>query len=125
MTLAPPKFDATEPPAPVSQLGGRGAGVNWTAEAHRAVKAYEIRRDEHVIHSGLGSSVWDGWPPPGEHHPGDRYRTESGDWLVWIDSNCYQIATWREGQLVRDETPPQTFCVDANGSTHIAGPKAN
>ena len=113
LALAPPSpFDATSLPAPVSQSGGGGAGVNWTAEAHRAVKAFEIRRDEHVIHSVLGTSAWDGWLPIGEHHAGDKYRTESGDWIVWIDSNCYQIASWRDGAPVRDENPPQTICVN-------------
>jgi hypothetical protein len=112
LALAPPSLDASSLPAPLSQNGGGGAGVNWTAEAHRAVKAFEIRRDEHVIHSALGTSAWDGWLPIGEHHAGDKYRTESGDWIVWIDGNCYQIATWRDGTPVRDENPPQTICVN-------------
>jgi hypothetical protein len=112
LALAPPSLDGSSLPAPLSQNGGGGAGVNWTAEAHRAVKAFEIRRDEHVIHSLLGTSPWDGWLPLGEHHAGDKYRTESGDWIVWIDSNCYQIASWRDGAPVRDENPPQTICVN-------------
>jgi hypothetical protein len=111
LALAPPSLDTSSLPAPVSQNGGGGAGVNWTAEAHRAVKAFEIRRDEHVIHSVLGTSPWDGWLPL-THHAGDKYRTESGDWIVWIDSNCYQIASWRDGTPVRDENPPQTICVN-------------
>jgi hypothetical protein len=112
LALAPPSLDISSAPAPVSQNGGGGAGVNWTAEAHRAVKAFEIRRDEHVIHSVLGTSPWDGWLPLGEHHAGDKYRTQSGDWIVWIDSNCYQIASWRDGTPVRDQNPPQTICVN-------------
>jgi hypothetical protein len=111
LALAPPSLDSSSLAAPVSQNGGGGAGVNWTAEAHRAVKAFEIRRDEHVIHSVLGTSPWDGWLPL-THHAGDKYRTESGDWIVWIDSNCYQIASWRDGTPVRDENPPQTICVN-------------
>jgi hypothetical protein len=120
LALTTPILDGNSLPAPVSQQGGHGAGVNWTAEAHRAVKAFEIRRDEHVIHSALGSSVWDGWVPPGEHHPGDRFRTESGDWLVWIDNNCYQIATWHDGEHLPNPTPPQTFCVDAGGAVRTS-----
>ena len=111
LALAPPSLDASSLPAPVSQNGGGGAGVNWTAEAHRAVKAFEIRRDEHVIHSVLGTSPWDGWLPL-THHAGDKYRTESGDWIVWIDGNCYQIAKWRDGTPVQDENPAQTICVN-------------
>jgi len=127
LSISPPTVDGNSLPSPVSQNGGHGAGVNWTAEAHRAVKAFEIRRDEHVIHSPLGTSIWDGWVSSGEHHPGDRYRTESGDWLVWIDGNCYQIASWHEGELVRNDTPLQTFCVEAGGGARSAatGQKAN
>jgi hypothetical protein len=127
LALALPDLGPASLPAPVSQNGGRGAGVNWTAEAHRALKAFEIRRDEHVIHSPLGTSIWDGWAAPAERHPDDRYRNESGDWLVWIDSNCYQIASWHEGELVVNETPPQSFCVDASGAGRRAatGPKTN
>jgi hypothetical protein len=122
ISLVPPSLDSDLPsaPAPISQNGGGGAGVNWTAEAHRAVKAFEIRRDEHVIHSALGTSAWDGWPSPGEHHAGDKYRTESGDWVVWIDSNCYQIASWRDGTPVREETPPQTICINSGGAQRAA-----
>jgi hypothetical protein len=112
LALTPPSLDGPSLPAPLSQNGGGGAGVNWTAEAHRAVKAFEIRRDEHVIHSILGTSAWDGWLPLGEHRAGDKYRTETGDWIVWIDSSCYQIASWRDGAPVRDENPPQTICVN-------------
>jgi hypothetical protein len=112
LALAPPSLDSSSLPAPLSQNGGGGAGVNWTAEARRAVKAFEIRRDEHVIHSVLGTSPWDGWLPLGEHHAGEKYRTESGDWIVWIDSNCYQIASWRDGAPMRDENPPETICVN-------------
>jgi hypothetical protein len=112
LALTPPSLDGSSLPAPLSQNGGGGAGVNWAAEAHRAVKAFEIRRDEHVIHSVLGTSAWDGWLPLGPHHAGDKYRTESGDWIVWIDSNCYQIATWRDGAPLQDENPPQTICVN-------------
>jgi hypothetical protein len=112
LALTPPSLDGSSLPAPVSQNGGGGAGVNWTAEAHRAVKAFEIRRDEHVIHSAVGASAWDGWLPLGDHHAGDKYRTENGDWIVWIDSNCYQIATWRDGTPVREESPQRTICVN-------------
>ena len=122
ISLVPPSLDSDTPslPAPLSQNGGGGAGVNWTAEAHRAVKAFEIRRDEHVIHSALGTSAWDGWPSQGEHHAGEKYRTENGDWVVWIDSNCYQIASWRDGTPVRDENPPQTICINSGSAPRAA-----
>lgn len=101
------------PPA-VEPDGDGGPGVNWIAEAHRAVKAYEIRRDQHVMHEGLGLSPWGGWLPESKHYSGERYRTATGDWVVWINGDCYQVATWHEETPPpepADETSPQTICV--------------
>src|ERR1700761_8830150 len=88
ISLSPRTLDAAFASPPASQPDGEGGpGVNWIAEAHRAVKAFEIRRDEHVVHDGLGLSPWEGWLPKGAHHPGEKYRTPSGDWIVWISTN--------------------------------------
>jgi hypothetical protein len=92
------------PPSPGTD--GKGAPVNWAAEAHRAVQAVEIRRN-HPPNVALSSSPWSDWWPR-EHHAGERYKTESGDWIVWISSSCYQIARWGPG--VSGSTPPQTVC---------------
>jgi hypothetical protein len=85
---------------------GNGAAVNWVAEAHRAVEAVEIRRN-HPPNVAISSSPWNDWWPR-EHHAGERYKTESGDWIVWISSSCYQIARWGPGAF--GATPPQTIC---------------
>jgi hypothetical protein len=46
LSPAAPLIASSAPPA-VNSFGpaSRGSGVDWLAEAHRAVKAYEIRRD--------------------------------------------------------------------------------
>jgi hypothetical protein len=91
---------------PSSGTDGNGAAVNWVAEAHRAVQAVEIRRN-HPPNVAISASPWSDWWPR-EHHAGERYKTESGDWIVWISSSCYQIARWGPGAL--GSTPPQTVC---------------
>jgi hypothetical protein len=98
-----------------------GAGINWAAEAHRAIQAFEIRRDEHVTHATLGLSPWDGWLPPREHVAGERFKTPSGDWIVWLDANCYQVASWHAGAPPQETTQPQTICT-ANHSTAHSDP---
>jgi hypothetical protein len=100
--------------APATQPDGDGGpGVNWMAEARRAIEAYEIRRDQHVVHEGLGLSPWGGWLPEAPHYRGEKYRTANGDWVVWINGNCYQVASWHDGKPPPpdQETPPETICV--------------
>jgi hypothetical protein len=112
ISLAPPSPVAAYSAAPAAGANGTGGpGVNWAAEARRAVKAYEIRRDENVTHGSLGSSPWDDWPVQRAHHPGDRTRTENGDWVVWINDSCYQVAAWHENSPALDAEPPRTVCV--------------
>jgi hypothetical protein len=113
VSISPPALDGSSSPAPVAQAGGGGAGVNWAAEAHRAVKAFEIRRDQNVSHASLGLSPWDGWLPEGVNLAGDKFRTDSGDWIVWINGNCYQVASWQEDAPLLDETGPRTICSSA------------
>jgi hypothetical protein len=105
--------------APAAQPDGDGGpGVNWMAEARRAIEAYEIRRDQHVVHEGLGLSPWEGWLPEAPHYSGEKYRTSSGDWIVWINGNCYQVASWHDGKppAPDQETPPETICVSREKS---------
>jgi hypothetical protein len=119
IALAPPTPDASSLSAPASEAGGDGDGVNWAAEAHRAVKAFEIRRDQHVGHA-FGPSAEDVAPPPQKHRAGDRSRTDNGDWIVWIDAACYQVATWHAGAPTQDSTPPRTICTDDDRVPHQA-----
>jgi hypothetical protein len=118
LSLLPQPSPFQSPPA-AEPDGDGGPGVNWIAEAHRAVKAYEIRRDQHVMHEGLGLSPWGGWLPEAKHYSGEKYRTASGDWVVWINGDCYQVATWH-GETPppepTDETAPQTICVSREKS---------
>ncbi len=110
IAIAPPSLDAPALAAPASQGGGDGSGVNWVAEAHRAVKAFEIRRDQQVMSYAFALSAEDAGVPGQKHHPGDRSRTENGDWIVWIDGNCYQVASWHDGAPPQDAAPPKTIC---------------
>jgi hypothetical protein len=93
---------------PSSGSDGDAPSVNWVAEAHRAVQAVEIRRNHPPGGAISGSPPWTDWRPQGKHHAGDQFKTDSGDWIVWISSNCYQVAKWGPGEY--GSTPPQTIC---------------
>jgi hypothetical protein len=81
-----------ETPSPAGTRGG-GSGVDWAAEARRALQAFEIRSHQpagntSVSRSSAAEQPW--WPA---HRPGERVKTADGNWIVWIDSSCYQIAS--------------------------------
>ena len=115
VALAPPLLDSSLQPGTTVQSGtssapdGRGSGVNWIAEAHRAVRAYEIRKNQT---SNSALSVSSSLDELGfrEHHAGDQMKTASGDWIVWIDDNCYQVASWRSNATASGAVSPQTIC---------------
>jgi hypothetical protein len=112
IALSPPSpmFNSALPGSNSSGAGSRGMGVDWAAEAHRAIKAYEIRRD-HPSDNALSarSPANDWWPQQGPH-AGDRYKTETGDWIVWISADCYKVASWHSLDPSSDATPPDIVC---------------
>ncbi|HEX3603922.1 MAG TPA: hypothetical protein VHU43_07500 [Steroidobacteraceae bacterium] len=109
VALAPPELNASLQSGPSSAPDGAGSAVNWAAEAHRAVRAFEIRRDQTKNSALSVSAAWEEqWSR--EHHAGDRSKTESGDWIVWINADCYQIASWRSGAPASGAISPRTIC---------------
>jgi hypothetical protein len=95
----------------VSGSEGDGSGVNWAAEARRAVRAFDIRSHQPPIHDSLSSSpAEDNWWPRAQHHAGDQYKIANGDWIVWINASCYQIADSGPSTYTNDATLPRTIC---------------
>jgi hypothetical protein len=102
---------ASAPPASNSSATGRrGAGVDWAAEAHRAVKAYEIRRDQPGENSLSGKSPANDWWPRQGPHAGDQYKNDAGDWIVWINADCYQVAGWHSVDPASNLSTAQIVC---------------
>ena len=107
IALAPPVLNSSLQSGASSSPDGHGSAVNWAAEAHRALRAFEIRRDQPPSSAiSVSSSLDDWWP--GEHRAGDQFKTDSGDWIVWINANCYQIASWHSNAM--SASPPLTIC---------------
>jgi hypothetical protein len=116
---APPLLNSSTQTGSSSAPDGHGSGsaVNWIAEAHRAVRAYEIRRDQ-TTNSALSVSSSLDEQGAREHHAGDRSKTESGDWIVWINAHCYQVASWHSGATTFGATSPQTICRNPGTAPH-------
>lgn len=116
VATASPVIDGAPQMGVSSAADGHGSGVNWIAEAHRAVRAFEIRNDQTHNSALSVSSALDerGF---GEHHAGDRSKTESGDWIVWINADCYKIASWHSGAS-SETISPQTICRNKAAAAH-------
>jgi hypothetical protein len=91
--------------------------VNWAAEARRAVRAFDIRKHEPPIHESLSSSpAEDDWWPRTQHRAGDQYKIANGDWIVWINASCYQVASAGPSTYATDAALPRTICPDKTGT---------
>jgi hypothetical protein len=121
--IAPPAVDsASLTPSPGSATTeGNGLGVDWKAEARRAVQAYEIRTRHPTNNSLSGSPAEENWWPRTRHRAGDQYKTASGDWIVWISSSCYQVASSSASAYAVGMQLPQTVCVGAPKPQRDAG----
>ena len=113
IALAPPVLNSSLQSGPSSSPDGHGSAVNWSAEAHRAVRAFEIRRDQPPSSAISVSTSLDEWWPR-EHHAGDQFKTDGGDWIVWINANCYQIASWHSNAI--GASPSRTVCQPRSGT---------
>lgn len=103
------------PSSPSAASEGDGSGVDWKAEARRAVQAFEIRKRQPPSDSSLsGSPAEENWWPRGRHHAGEQYKTPTGDWIVWINSSCYQIAS-SAANAAMGVMLPQTICPGDSG----------
>lgn len=76
--LAKAALGTTPPPATGSD--GNGAGVDWAAEARRALRAFEIRSHQPARNNSVTGGPGAAWLRQ-VHHGGDRTKTANGDWI--------------------------------------------
>jgi hypothetical protein len=111
ISIAPPTLDGVSPllSPSASAADGTGTGVDWNAEARRAVQAFEIRTrhppNDNTIPVSPVEESW--WP---RRHTGSQCKTAGGDWIVWINSSCYQIATNAAAAPALAALLPPTIC---------------
>lgn len=92
-SIAPPVVGSLSMAPAMSGADGNGEGVDWAAEARRALQAFDIRANKNPnAPSPSRSTTDDDWWPRARHRAGEQYKTANGDWIIWIDSNCYQVA---------------------------------
>jgi len=126
LTVEPPVLESLSFPAsptPGSSANGEGTGVDWGAEARRALQAFEIRNRQHSASQSVsGRPEDDHWPPHAQHHAGERFKTENGDWMVWVDANCYEIAHAGSGAYAHVAPLTEPICQDHPGAAAASHP---
>ena len=116
LTVEPPvseslSFAASS--APASSANGDSTGVDWNAEARRALQAFEIRNHQPSASRSVSARPEDDhWRPRAQHHAGERFKTENGDWMVWVDANCYEIARAGSGAYAHVAPLTEPICED-------------
>lgn len=116
-TIAVPVPDTPALPSTASAASpsmGDGSGVDWSAEARRALQAYDIRTNQLPGKRSVSARPEDDNGLPNTHRAGEPLKTASGDWIVWINANCYKIAT--SGPPVIGAALPETICRRHSGS---------
>jgi hypothetical protein len=119
MKIVPPVLHSalTIAPLPASSSDGTGSGVDWAAEARRALQAAEIRNHEPPRNDSLSSAPKeDNWWPRAAHHAGDQFKTADGDWIVWIDASCYRVAGSRPSVYAPGAPPSRPVCPAVSGA---------
>jgi hypothetical protein len=130
IAIAAPALDSYSLTPSASGSNGSGSGVNWAAEARRAVRAFDIRNHQPPIHEALSSSpAEDNWWPRAQHHAGDQYKIANGDWIVWINASCYQVASSGPQSITNDTDLPRTICpakiIPPTGNPAASGTERN
>jgi hypothetical protein len=85
------------PPIPAPDIELRGevhAPIDWLAEAGRAAEAATAATPHTRAFGRMPQAPsWLGSSHSGaQHHAGDQYRLETGEWIVWVSDRCYIIS---------------------------------
>jgi hypothetical protein len=120
VVIAPPVpgFSSAMISAPglLSPNGGE-SGVDWAAEARRALQAFEIR--SHLAAGTKSVSARpeeDNWMPNSQHRAGEQFKMANGDWIVWIDANCYAVASAGPSASAAGQKLPEIVCRNRSGA---------
>jgi hypothetical protein len=109
--IEPPKMESV----PMPPAGTSGA-IDWTMEAERAAAAISAGPKGRQFGSRPGSGFQEEQPhPPPAHQPGEGYRDEFGNSVVWVNDRCYAVSepgTFGTPDFLSRARPTYTVCID-------------
>jgi hypothetical protein len=119
-TRVTPSLDATLSLSPelVPAAGSFGVPIDWADQAHTVATSMVANTDaaESGLAPDLAAPRKSVFPDPPAHHAGEQHRLDTGEWIVFISDNCYQISTPTLPNILDNGMGQSTFCLD-NTST--------
>jgi len=121
-TRITPSVDATLTLSPelVPAVGTFGVPIDWVDQAHTVADSIVANTDAHEGGSppDLTAQQKSIFPEPPAHHAGEQHRLDTGEWIVFISDNCYQISSAIQTvpTALDNGFGRSTFCLD-NSST--------
>jgi hypothetical protein len=118
IALTSPVLTLPPLPAEASSTNNVSPGIDWDAEAHRAAEAAakgSAGSASDKDRSALLSAGAGWWRQP-QHHAGDQFKTDTGDWIVWTSSKCFVVANALLRVLTTGAALAVTQCPGDSGS---------
>jgi hypothetical protein len=96
-TRVTPSVDAILSLSPelVPAAGTFGVPIDWADQAHTVATSIVADTDarESAVAPDLTTPQKSIFPDPPAHHAGEQHRLDTGEWIVFVSDNCYQISS--------------------------------
>jgi hypothetical protein len=119
-TRVAPSIDTTLSLSPelVPAAGSSGIPIDWAEQAHTVADLIVANigdRENRLM--PLATPQKSIFPEPPAHHAGEQHKLDTGEWIVFISDNCYQISSAIPAvpTALENGIGQQTFCL---GGSH-------
>lgn len=103
-------------PPPISVQSSADTSIDWDSEARRAAGAVTATPQVREFGRIPEAPSWLGPTRSSpKHQPGEQYRSDTGDWIVWVSDRCYLISGLPPlgmPDVLARSIPARTVCED-------------
>jgi hypothetical protein len=107
-------------PELVPAVGTFGVPIDWVDQAHTVATSIVANTDAHEsgVAPDLTTPQKSIFPDPPAHHAGEQHRLDTGEWIVFVSDNCYQISSAIPtlSNALDKGMGQSTFCLDGSSA---------